>query len=716
MAKILSTIVYTRGYIREASKVNFDRNSELRISTNTMQSPSTYNSDTGFFEQEQIDYPEIWADYATTEEFGHYQLVQVAKNNSLLQEQYRASLEKLHESWDLHKIFKLSMQEMESGRPFIGPDTPRELGEILNSTGDDIFPGENTPHFYHTEEGELEFPVEEEGRVVTVRKVTFVKADWRNHIVYGRWQEGKTTASFILSVNMARKTKSPLLWITQNHENDISQLIKNMRITMVQMGMVPLPIMVIDTTRTSIREFIEAMRHDRPMIFVTMGNQTRIKKIVDEIIRSEIRVKMILDVDEADIYFCANRVSNVSLALRTLIDMSMARFMISATFLDAIASFGPDPKIACHIVTPRPGYTYRGIEEIRLDPIDIDGDSQDIVVRSLRKIERTRVSQHREAGVATIVLGIVSVKNDDANSLCAHIRRNTTGWATIEFNNSTKKSDERAKVKYCRENGTLHAVKFEEISMAISYCVNHNKMKIFITGGMLFNRGCNFVSDDYAHNPTDMIYTMNPSSAPNSESHRLARFFGIDKTVVDRVLHTSEKIYKRILDIYYSNCNFAERLKDHPDMTMMENAHLTVVPKRFGKHKLSKRQVESNFIKTREHPVVNLLPEQAEDRVEETDDELSDREFEYESTREQLEEMKKSYNRGGNVKKIIDLFVEEGFRSLSKEEIRQACTNQKFAAHAYTKWDFTRHRYYNIVEKAGANYILRAEIKEYLNL
>ena len=676
-----------------------------------------------FFAQESNDHPAIWSEFTQTNEYHYYGLAQhcyhLTQNSDVMRQNYDMFIIQLTRAWNLFKAYRTAVTEAGDG-PFLGPDTPADLGDILDTDGSNIFPGENTPHIYPYEETEMTVPNMDDDEVRIETKRYMISTTSRNHIVYGRFQEGKSTASSILLINMARKTRMPLLWVTQNQKDHMGQIKKNMKRTMREMGIERenlLPIHIITPTGDVYRKFAEYMENRTPGIFIILGNKTRTKKLVREIVNSRGSAKFLLGIDEADIYFSSSRPTDVSRWLRTIIDISFSRFMISATYLDALKAFGTNSQVACHRVVPRPGYTYKGIDDIELSEIDTEGDPQDIIVNTLEMIERERVQIHRDAGIATIVLGVTSMRNENANIMCGHVLANTSGWCAIEYNNSTNKTYERAKISYLRRDRSVQKREFDDISDAIDHCVRNNRMKIFITGGMLFSRGINFVSNDYVHHPTDMIYTMNPSALASTEAHRLARVLGIDRDSVKRVVHTSRLIFSRVYDIVCANTNFAEMLEENPDNTVRRNAELTTIPRRFCRNKLSKLGIEMRFRQTDPRPEIPMYvaPEPEEPEAEESD---ADRDTEIDDIdRVGIQRVQEAYqHRRGNVRKIIDEYVRRGFASMSLSEIRRVTGNPRETIANFTRWDITHGRYKIIETNSNRNYILRHQIIDALGL
>ncbi len=79
--------------------------------------------------------------------------------------------------------------------------------------------------------------------------------------------------------------------------------------------------------------------------------------------------------------------------------------------------------------------------------------------------------------------------------------------------------------------------------------------------------------------------------------------------------------------------------------------------------------------------------------------------------------MRKAYqNNNGLVYKIICSFIENDFKSMSKEELDKYCNTILCIQH-YTMWDEQHSRYKILVPSATENtYNLNSEVVKYLNL
>lgn len=420
----------------------------------------------------------------------------------------------------------------------------------------------------------------------------------RNNIVYGKLQEGKTTKSILSLIMASTILNCPIIWISQNNKSHLDQ-IKLMIEDILNDCKIKLPINEILTTESDL--FCRYVTNNKSSIFISIGNTKRLQNIYEDLSKLD-KVRYIIAIDEADIYWISKNTS-VSIYLKKIFDMACQRYLISATQLDMTIAFdNMIDKINIIKVNPRIGFKYKGINQIThrhidlltRDKSDIDDDNLNDICEIIRWIQdplNNRRTQYMITNnIKNIILGIHSLRNDISTKICKFILHNIDNIATIEYN------QKGANVNYIDiHDNEICTINFNNIRNAISFACEITDF-IYITGGILFNRGINFISSDKRQHPTDLIYTLNKSNISIIEAQRVGRLFGIDKDDTIRMLHSNQKIYDNVFDIVDSNDQMISQIKENKDKFLHQILIDIHISERRSKSKLSSCGIENLFI------------------------------------------------------------------------------------------------------------------------
>lgn len=401
-----------------------------------------------------------------------------------------------------------------------------------------------------------------------------------NHMVYGRLQEGKTAEMIAVGCHLKDKLKIPVVFIPQCFFVDFYQLCGALE---EKLHTKPLHVPENAVTKPlEIGKITDIFKSCENNVLVCMGSEKRLS-VLKAILMSlkQLTVKFAIIIDEVDVYF-RNMNSKMAILIRWFLEHSTARVITSATLLDCTKVFHT---CKIHLASPREGYRYTGIFELKHRDLDIVMDQdfeskidiEKTIIKNLTWIDRNRPND-------CLVLGFHSMSNDENSRICKKLCAKFPSWVFINYD----------------QNGAhIHG---ETTELSVRTAISKAKLKskkVYVCGGFMFNRSVNFVSDDFSYHPTDMIYTMNSSvSDAPLIAQRIGRLCGIDKhDKTTRMLHCVEKIYTIAKELVHGNEKFIELLVRTPNsVKTIEDRLVSVeIKPRETTAKLSKEQVERIF-------------------------------------------------------------------------------------------------------------------------
>ena len=319
-----------------------------------------------------------------------------------------------------------------------------------------------------------------------------------------------------------------------------------------------------------------------------------------------------------------------------------------------------------------------------------------------------------------ILLAKISQKTDDHTNIVDFVLTETRSkkrWATIVYNGQGIEighhsfKDEEMKiddVTGIHRLNNCYTFKGLGVQAALSFLKRNGGVTrfshIIIAAGKLADRGINFVSGDYQWSITDQYLHMS-ESANASQYIQSLRILGCHSDNMSRTLWSTSKTWDNIKKYHKLDADVIEAGKKQNVVWSDFLRTIRVHKERLPSIKLSKRKTGLKAV------------------VKETNDNLLSVEMVFGGDsveREGLERVKNAWDsKRGIIYKIIKLYVDNDFKSMSKKELDTcggSTTNIRLNIKHYSEWIGTSNGRVNIIQKINGNYILRSEIISLLNL
>ena len=470
-------------------------------------------------------------------------------------------------------------------------------------------------------------------------------------------------------------------------------------------------------------------------VLVLMANTTQLSTFAKVAVDNKFH-DFTLFIDEADALMNTihqNKEISVFNMMHIIFNQSKLAFLISATSYANLFKDGTSPS---RFIKVRQHPDYKGIEDVEFEllPVFTKSKKGTIFEKSpglynvLRTLSHRTVYDNHPTILLTKCTHLVMHQNEfietisttkDWNERWAAIGYNGTGIMLYHHSFAKLESMTIDGVNGVK-NGDKGIFTFKGIGImkTLTYLREHGGKDVFsrivVISGHLASRCINFMDKDYRWHLTDEY--LDPSSTMNcTDLIQSLRICGIHQVATPLKVWCNKEVMENIVLTHYNLGGFIQKLVDTHKLsgdnkkvefkTILESV-------KFHKNKLGNRKVCK--VKAPYKKVSN-------EKHDNTDEILGIAKKEQcvnvENHDEQLDKVRKAYeNKNGIVYKIIQAFVENDYKAMSKKELDSHCNYIACIQH-YMMWDEQHSRYKILISsKTKDTYNLNPEVIKYLNL
>ena len=462
---------------------------------------------------------------------------------------------------------------------------------------------------------------------------------------------------------------------------------------------------------------------------VLLANGSQVSKFMD----NTEGMKFNLFIDEADQFLEGEKNKKVELSLieelSKIMKLANKKFVISATTFSLI--FKENLLHTANTIQVNTPNNYHGIEYLTHQEVEngkVEGETEVMkahpgLVEAIYSINR-KTKPINGCGLKKahphILLAKVSTKKDDHTDIIDFIystKRTQKRWATIIFNgegveighHSLNKDEMKMKngedtVEGVLRKNNCYTFKGMGIQAALSFLKKNGGVErfshILIASGKLADRGINFVSDDYEWHINNEYLHMSKTATCAATIQSL-RILGCHNDTMDLTLWATKDVYSSIQKYHTLDKSIiAAGKKQHEEWTDL-----------LKKFKVSKERLPSMKLCKRNRKF-KVVSDSKKDNLERVEIEWSGDILE----RDGLERIRNAWEKKtGIVYKIIKLYVDNDFKSMSKKEL-DTCGKVKIDPKHYMEWNGSSKGRVRIIEKHGDEFVLRAQIINELDI
>lgn len=462
-------------------------------------------------------------------------------------------------------------------------------------------------------------------------------------------------------------------------------------------------------------------------ILIVMANTSQLFKLIDTLKSTD--TPFSLFVDEADQLMHttpAKTEQNVSKYMKQLVEKSKCTYLVSATNYN---NYFKEGIYVNHIIKVPVHPYYKGINSLTFNTLSITtNQSSSIFDKSPQLLNVIDTLTHRELypNHPIILLAKCSRLVSHQDEVVRFISSNSDykqWWTALSYNSEgitiydTSFVGQKEVVidtvvgqpddSYVQQG--VFRFKGINIMQTLSFIKQIHSNRIIISSGMLAGRCINFMDDEYDWHITDEYIDPATTSTIDTIIQSL-RICGIQKNQTPLNVWCTESVKNDILSTYNHLTQYIHTLKDK-EADVYEVLKKTVIHKsKVGTKKVCKQPkpykvtgVEKDD-NTSEHSSNYSGSSQV---TSDTDEEQE---------KEGLVRVKNAYTKqNGIIYKIIKLYIDNDFKSLSKKELDSCGDKNTIYIKHYTEWN-KKHGKTNLLKKIDNKYILRTQIIEYLNL
>lgn len=417
-----------------------------------------------------------------------------------------------------------------------------------------------------------------------------------------------------------------------------------------------------------------------------------------------------------------NKEISVFNTMHIVFNQAKLAFLISATNYANLFKDGTSPS---RFIKVKQHPDYKGIKDIEFEILPVFPKSKKGTLfeksPGLYNVMKTLTHRPVYANHPTIVLTKCThlvLHQTEFIQVIAETKEWQGRWAAIGYNgtgismyhHSFKGDIEIAGVPGVSQGQGIYTFKGIGIMKALTYLRENGGKSLFsrivVIAGHLASRCINFMDSSYKWHLTDEY--LDPAKTMScADLIQSMRICGNHKIVTPLKVWCNEEVMENIILTHYNLGGFISKLADTNEQKSFKDILEGV---KFHKNKLGNRKVCK--IKA---PYKKVSSEKQDN----TDDILgikkSASDGELMGIKNGLEMVKKAYeNKDGLVHKIIQAFIKNDFKGLSKKELDVYCEKTLNIAH-YSEWN-NEHNRYKLLTKTLSKYILDPIIVEYLNL
>ncbi len=570
-----------------------------------------------------------------------------------------------------------------------------------------------------------------------IRKIDFTTCfpdEDKLYTIDGDIQAGKTKTMVAYALaSILRRRKAVI--IVRNFTEDAHQLVSSIRniITNIELN--------LDSEKLckvlDINHVQEWASSEQSHILVVMANVSQLAKFVKY--RIEYETKYSLYVDEADALMNTLMVKNkinVYDLMQDIYKHSNIAFFISATHYLNWFRKGTN---ANRMISVKKHPDYKGIEHLEhvCLPKIIKQKDDSIFVKSPYLSYVLDTLTHRELynNHPTVLLTKCShlvVHQEEFVRTISNHEAWKLNWVAIAYNGTgiTLYHDSFRGLKELSIDGVpgqpsdvqiqngVFQFKNLGIMQALSYLYNNGGLKkyprVAISAGNLASRCINFMDNQYMWHITDE-YVDPSETALCVDLIQSLRICGIHKNATPLKLWSTQNVYDNITKTHTNvkqfTLNAGEKNPETDYVDILEKVKIHTG--KLGDRKICKVRAPYKRVKnTKEDNTDSFTGTSTDTETSDSNPKTDIQNYEVNG----LKNVKQAYdNQTGIVYKIIKMFIDNDFVSLSKQELDKCGNNNTIMISNYTEWD--SHNKRKIIEQTlSGKYKLTNQIVEYLNL
>jgi hypothetical protein len=562
-----------------------------------------------------------------------------------------------------------------------------------------------------------------------LKTIDFVNPSEKHYIIDGNIQSGKTKTLISFCV-CSLAVKQKVVIIVRNFKEDCIQLINSINtINKIHNAYLYEKSNVsFNYEACSSKDLHEWMFEKHCNVLVLMANTTQLSTFAKVIVDNKY-TDFTLFIDEADALMNTihrNKEISVFNMMHIIFNQSKLAFLITAT---NYANIFKDGTLPSRFIKVKQHSNYKGIEDIEFEilPVLMKSKQGTLFEKSpslynvLQTLSHRPVYKNHPTILLTKCTHLVAHQTEfietisttkDWNARWTAIGYNGTG-ITLYHHSFSKMSnmtiDGVVGVKYNKTG--IFIFKNIGIMKALTYLLeNGGKEKfsrIVIISGHLASRCINFMDKEYRWHLTDEY--LDPSSSMNCvDLIQSLRICGIHHNVTTLKVWCNEEVMNNIILTHYNLGGFIHQLADiYKDKNVDFKTILSSVKihkNKLGNRKVCKVKAPYKKVSSEKQDNTNVILGISTIKNIETDVSWG------------LEMIVSAYeNKNGLIHQIIQVFIENEYKSMSKTELDYECKSN-LSITCYTTWNKQHNRYKLLILSEKNMYNLNPDVIKILNL
>jgi hypothetical protein len=577
----------------------------------------------------------------------------------------------------------------------------------------------------------LDFFINEYGITPELKTVDFKNSSEKQYIIDGNIQSGKTKTLISFAVTSLTHHQKVVI-VVRNFKEDCIQLVNSINSISARHNtyLQNTSGVKFEYSACSINDIYKWMYEKNHNILVLMANTTQLSTLAKMTVDNKF-TDYTLFIDEADALMNTiqtHKEVSVFNMMHIVYTQSKIAFLISATSYANLFKDGTSPS---RFIKVKQHENYQGIENIEfeiLPPFQKQKTKGSVFDKSpglynvLRTLSHRPVYSNHPTILLTKCTHLVAHQTEFIQTI-ATSKDWSQRWAAIGYNgvgitmyhSSFEKLEilEISKVKGVKIGTGTFTFKGLGIMKAMSYLRENGGKTVFprivVISGHLASRCINFMDNAYQWHLTDE-YLDASTSMNSTDLIQSLRICGIHDIVTPLKVWCNEEIMKNIVRTHFNLGGFIQKLVDYKKDSNVEFKTILESVK-FHKNKLGNRKVCK--IKAPYKKVSNEKQDNTWTMlggVEEKDVE--------DNYTEKFEIIKNAFeNKTGIIYNIINMFINNEFKSLTKKELDICSEKNNINLNNYTQWN--DHGRYLLIEEtcqSSGKYNLSTKVIEYLKL